>query len=80
MHLLHIPPISKTARGLLRICLWLTTLSAITLMLSYLEARTASPVLANINYPPMLEYIIAAITITAGGFLLLTLVEREDSE
>ena len=77
MNILHIPPISKSARRLLRICLQIIILSAVTLLLSYLEARAASPLLANINYPPMLEYIIASITITVGGFLLLTLVERE---
>ena len=77
MRNVHIPPFSKTARGMLRGCLGLILLSAIALLLSYLEARKTSPVLANLNYPPMLEYIFAAIAITACGVLLLAYVERE---
>ena len=77
MKFIHTPTISRAARVLLRTCLGLTLLSAIALLISYLQVRQTSPLLANIDYPPMLEYIFAALAITACGFVLLSFVERE---
>ena len=77
MKKIHIPPLSQGARWMLRGCLGLILLSSLTLLFSYLRARRISPALANLNYPPMLEYIFAALLITVCGTLLLSLVEWE---
>ena len=74
---IHNDMISRPQQILLRICLGLTLLSSIALLISYLEARTLAPLRATIEYLPMLEYIFAALTITAGGLVLLRFTERE---
>ena len=80
MKSIHIQPLSRAAQALLRICLGLTLLSSIALLISYLDTRTHAPLRAIIEHLPMLEYIFAALTITAGGFVLLCFVEREQKE
>ena len=77
MKKLRIPTMGKAARVLLHICLPLILLSAITLLISYLDARKVDAVAANDYYPQLLEYIIASVTVTAGGVLLVEAVERD---
>ena len=77
---IHSYPISRAGQMLLRICLGLTLLSSIALLISYLDAHATAPLRATLEHLPMLEYIFAAITITAGGFVLLCFVEREQNQ
>lgn len=62
----------------LRLSLPLITLSAITLLLSFLIDRAADPILAHLTYPPMLEYIIASLAILIGGSLLVEMTARSE--
>ena len=62
---------------LLRIALPLPTLSAITLLISFLIDRSADPIRAQLLYPPMLEYIVASLAILVGGCLLVEITVRE---
>jgi hypothetical protein len=77
---IHSYPMSRHAQILLRICLGLTLLSSIALLISYLDARATAPLRAAMEHLPMLEYIFAALTITACGFVLLCFVEREQNQ
>ena len=77
MKSIHKYPLSHHAQQLLRVCLGLTLLAAIAILISYLDARAVAPLWATIEHLPMLEYIFAALAITASGFVLLCFVERE---
>ena len=77
MKKIHIPIPGRAARALLLICLPLILLSAIALLISYHDARKIDAVGANYYYPQLLEYILASITITAGGVLLTEATERD---
>ncbi len=74
---LHIKPIGRFSVLFLRIAMPLILLSALAILLSYLSTRTVSPSLANLDYPPQLEYIAASVTIAAAGVLLIDLTERD---
>lgn len=73
----QIPMPGRAAQTLLSVALPMILLSAIALLISYLDARKLDPVAANCYYPLLLEYIIASIVITAGGVLLVEAVERD---
>ena len=77
MNKIHIPMPGRAAQRLLLICLPLILTSAIALLISYLDARKIDAVGANYYYPQLLEYILASITITAGGVLLTEATERD---
>lgn len=79
MSLLHSIVPSRTQKFLIRLCILPTILSAITLLIAYLDARTGSPAMAFWEYSPMLESIFAALAITACGVVLVRLVEREQA-
>lgn len=71
---------SRPARLLLRIAMPLILLASITLLLSYLDARTRDPILANLTYPPLMEYIAASVLITVGGSIIIHKMEKTDSK
>ena len=74
IHKLIISPVQKL---LIRLCIFPTILSACTLLISYLNARTDSPALAFWEYSAMLESIFAALAITACGVVLVRYAEQE---
>ena len=67
----------RATRLLLRIALPLILLSALALLFSYLEARNASLHMANVLHREMLEYVLAALTVTAAGTVLIEAVCRD---
>ena len=67
----------RAARIFLRVALSLITLASIAILLSYLDARKLDRVLADHYYSALLEYPIAALSITAGGLYLIEAVDRE---
>jgi hypothetical protein len=67
----------RETKLLLRIALPLVLLSTLALLFSYLEAREASVQMANLIYRPFLEYILAALAVTAAGTVLVEAVARD---
>lgn len=67
----------RETRLLLRIALPLVLLSTLALLFSYLEAREESVQMANLIYRPFLEYILAALAVTAAGTVLVEAVARD---
>ena len=77
MIILHTVARSRAQKVLIRLCVLPTILSAVSLLVAYLDARAGSPALAFWEYSPMLESIISALAITVGGVVLVRYVERE---
>lgn len=67
----------RPTRLLLRIALPLILFSALALLFSYLDAREQSVHMANACYRPMLEYVLAALAVTAAGTVLIEAVCRD---
>ena len=72
-----IRPPSRPSRAFLRIALALILLSSVALTVSYLEARGEWAAMANLLYRPSLEYIWAALSITAAGVLVIEIALRD---
>lgn len=67
----------RIARTVLHIELAVILLCGIVLLLTYLRAREADPVLADSIYPPLAEYLVSGVVLAAGTFVLADLLERE---
>ena len=80
MKTLHTLYPCRAARFFLRIALACITLTAIAILLSYLDARALDRVFADHYYSALLEYPVAALAITAGGTYLIEAVDREHRE
>lgn len=74
-HPIHTP--SRPSRLFLRIALALILTVSVALMLSYLDAREEWAAMANLAYRPLLEYILASISITAAGVLVIEIALRD---
>ncbi len=72
---IHSP--SRPSRLFLRIALALILVVSVALMLSYFDARDEWAAMANLAYRPLLEYILAALSITAAGVLLIEIALRD---
>ena len=68
----------RYTRLLLRICMPILTLFAIGLLISYLDARAANPVKANLYYSPCLEYILSSAVIVAIGAFICAHAEKRN--
>ena len=74
---LHKP--GKMTRLLLQIELPIILIASVALFISYLCDRAIDPILANLYYPPQLEYIFASLTVVSGSCLIseICTVEQE---
>ena len=71
---------SRSARGLLRATLALTTLVAVVVLVSYLQQACLAPASAAYIHRAMLEYLLAGVTISLGGALLVEAISLEDTK
>ena len=71
----HTP--SRPSRLFLRIALALILIVSVALTISYLDARKEWAAMANLAYRPLLEYVLAAISIAAAGVLLIEIAQRD---
>ncbi|MBQ9132622.1 MAG: hypothetical protein IJX62_09170 [Clostridia bacterium] len=72
-----IPFPGPAARAVLHIQLPLVLLSAVTLLIAYLQARESAPAYANLFYPYQLEYLVASLPLCAASFWLVDAAERQ---
>ncbi len=77
LHFLFCYKPCKQVKLFLRISLPLILLASLALLLCYLEARSKNPVAANFDYPELLEYIFAALFLTACGTFLIEATVRD---
>ena len=80
MKIFKIPYPTSVGRTILRIEFPILILSAIALLISFLQERRVNPTLARILYPQMLEYIYASVVIMVGTFCLADLTARQKDE
>ena len=71
----HTP--SRPSRLFLRIALALILIVSVALTISYLDARKEWAAMANLAYRPLLEYILAALSVTAAGVLVIEIALRD---
>ena len=67
----------KSTRLLLRIALPMILMTTVGILIAYLDARSQNHALANLYYSDALEYIFAALLITACGVFLIEIAERD---
>ena len=77
MKRIRIPYPTPIGKMILRVELPVLLLSAVVLLISFLQDREVNPTLAGILYPEMLEYIYASAVIIAGTFCLADLTARQ---
>lgn len=70
-------PLTPAAKLFLRISLPILTLASVTLLIAYLQQREIEPITAQLSFRPLLEYVLAALTVTAGFSLLIDRLSRE---
>ena len=74
---IHLQPLGKWSKVFIRLAVFLILTVTLVLLGSYLCTYSQSRARANILYPPLVEYPIAAVALTAGGVLLIEAVERD---
>ena len=69
--------VCRPTKILLRIALPLILLVAVYILVSYLVSLEHDPVMANSIYPPLAEYILASLLITAAGAFMIQSVNKK---
>ena len=80
MNLKNMRPLGKYSRLILHIEMPMTLGAAILFLLSYLSKRLTAPVLATIEYSPLVVYLLFPLIITAFSVLLVERLEMEEKE
>jgi hypothetical protein len=80
MKLKNVRPLGKYSRMILHIELPMALGAAILFLLSYLSKRQSAPVLATIEYAPLVVYLLSPIIITAFSVLLVERLEMFGEE
>jgi len=70
---------SPATKLFLRIALPILTLVSITFLISYLQRNQLDPIMAKIFFRPLMEYVLAGITLTAGFSWLIDKLSWEHS-
>lgn len=73
----RIPPMGKPTKLFLRIAMPAVLFYSVAILISYLDARTHHPLLANLLYAPFLEYIVACLEILVCGSLIIEVAQRD---
>jgi len=71
---------SREARLLLRLSMAIITVVSVTVLISYLHQAQTLPATAAYRHRAMLEYLIAGVTISVGGTLLVEVTTLEDTK
>ena len=71
---------SRATRLLLRASLSITTVVAVTVLISYLQQSRTAPATAAYLHRAMLEYLLAGAAISLGGALLVELISIENAK
>ena len=72
-------PFSPAAKLFLRIALPILTLVSVAFLISYLQKSQLEPIMAKLAFRPLLEYVLAGITITAVFSWLIDRLSLERS-
>ena len=73
----NVRPLGRYSRMILHIELPITLGAALAFLFSYLAKRATAPVLAAIEYAPLVAYLLFPLVITAFSVLLIERLEME---